>query len=181
MGKFMTRGSLVLAVATAASLLMVAPSGAAAPQTTCKTLNGTVTITPGLGLTPQAQKATAKGNLGACTPKAKTGGSGVITATLKLPANSSCAGLATGKQTLKATAKITWKNKKTSNVTFNAVTGSGNTATVATITGKITKGLFANRPVTSAFKVTPKAGENCTVGHPIAHLTFKQTKPWVIK
>jgi hypothetical protein len=181
MRRTLARGSLLLAVATAAGLLMVTPSGAATPQTTCKTLNGTVTLTPGLGLTPQAQKASAKGTLGTCTPKAKTGGSGVITATLKLPANSSCAGLATGKQTLKATAKIVWKNKATSNVTFNAVTGSGSQATVATITGKVTKGLFANRPITSAFKVTQKAGENCTPGHPIAHLTFKQTKPWVIK
>lgn len=180
MGKFMTRGSLLLAVASAASLMMVAPSGAAAPQTTCKSLKGTVTITPGLTLTPKAQKATAKGTLGGCTPAAKTGGSGVITATLKLPANSSCAGLATGKQTLKATAKIVWKNKKTSNLTFNAVTGSGKTATVATITGKVTKGLFVGRPIAAGMKVTQGAGENCTT-KPVAHLTFVQTKPWVFK
>ena len=51
MGKFMTRGALLLAVASAASLLMVAPSGAAAPLTTCKTLKGTVTLTPGLSTT----------------------------------------------------------------------------------------------------------------------------------
>jgi hypothetical protein len=116
-----------------------------------------------------------------CTPAAKTGGSGAIAATLNLPKTSSCQGLATGNQTIKATAKITWKNKKTSNVSFTAKTGKGSTATTATITGKITKGLFANRPITAGMKITPKAGQNCTPGHPIKNLTFTQTKPWVIK
>jgi hypothetical protein len=180
MNRTFARGSFVLAAAMAASVVMIPPSGAAAPPQTCKSLTGTVTITPGLTLSPHAQTATAVGNLKLCAPAAKTGGSGIMRAKLTLPKNSSCAGLAQGKQTLKLATTITWKNKRTSTLALTAKTGSGSTATVATITGKVTKGLFLNRPVTTKIKVTPRSGENCTAGHPIRHLSFKNTTPFVI-
>jgi hypothetical protein len=182
MKRTLVRGSLFIAAAALATGgLASSPAGAAAPLQTCKKLTGAVTITPGLTLTPKAQKATATGNLTGCTPAAKTGGSGVMKATLTLPKNSSCIGLAQGKQTLKLASTVTWKNKKTSKLTLTAKTGSGKTATVATITGKVASGLFAGRPVTATIKVTPKKGEKCTNASPVKHLTFVNTKPFVIK
>jgi hypothetical protein len=180
----LSRGSLFLAAASLASSGLVATTAApaaAAPLKKCTKLVGSVTIKPGLTTVPKAQTATAKGKLTGCKPTKKTGPSGVITASLKLPADSSCQGLATGGTTIKAKAKIKWKSTKVSNISFTAKTGTGSNATVATIKGKVTKGLFKGRPVTAAIKFTPKAGQNCTPGHPITKLTFKQTKPWVIK
>jgi hypothetical protein len=182
MKRFIARGSLLLAAAAlVTSGIAIAPASAVTAAQTCKKFTGVVTITPGLTTTPHAQTASATGNLTGCTPATKTGGAGTIKATLKLPSNSSCQGLATGKQTVKIpTSTITWKNKKTSTMTLVAKTGSGSTATIATITGKVTKGLFAGKSVTAAIKVTPKAGENCSPGHPIRHLTFTNPKPFVI-
>jgi hypothetical protein len=181
MKRILARGSLALAVAAlAASGLGTGPAGAAAVQQTCKTLKGTATLKPGLSTTPHAQTATATVNASACTPAATTGGAGVMKATLQLAANSSCQGLATGKQTIKVTATLTWKNKKTSSMSLTAKTGSGSTATQATITGKVTKGQFANHAVTTTIKFTPKSGQNCTPGHPITSLTIAQVKPLVV-
>jgi len=116
MKRTLARGSLFLAaaaLATSGLVVNAAPAGAATVQN-CKTVTGTVTIKPGLTTVPKAQTATAKGVAKPCTPSTKTGGSGVLTATLKLASNSSCQGLATGGQTIKVTSKVTWKNKKTS-------------------------------------------------------------------
>jgi hypothetical protein len=181
MKRILARGSLVLAVAAlAASGLASGPAGAATAQQTCKTVKGTATLSPGLSTTPHAQKATATANLSGCTVASKTGGAGVMKATLSLASNSSCQGLATGNQTIKLAATITWKNKKTSTMALTAKTGSGSTATQATITGKVSKGLFPGRPVTLTIKFTPKSGQDCTPGHPIKNLTIANTKPLVI-
>src|SRR3954451_20664292 len=95
----LVRGSLMLAAAAlATSGILVAPAGAAVPPQTCKAMTGGVTITPGLTTVPHAQTATATAALKQCAPAAKTGGSGTVKATLNLPANSSCQGLATGGQ-----------------------------------------------------------------------------------
>ena len=177
----LVRGSLFVAAASLVATGLVASPAAAAVNQTCKKVTGTVTITPGLTTTPGPQTAKAKGNAVQCTPSAKTGGSGVLTATLKLASNSSCQGLATGGQTIKVTSKVTWKNKKTSTLGLTAKTGTGANATVATLTGKATAGLFKGRPVTLTISFTPKAGQNCTPGHPIKDLTFKSTKPLIIK
>jgi len=181
MKRILARGSLVLAAATlAASGIAMAPAGAAAVQQTCKTVKGTATLTPGLSTTPHAQTASATANASGCSPASSTGGAGALKASLKLPANSSCQGLATGKQTIKLTGTMTWKNKKTSTMALTAKTGSGSTATVATITGKVTKGQFMNHAVTLTIKFAPKSGQNCTPGHPIKNLTITNTKPLVI-
>ncbi len=171
---------MVAALATA-SIGMVAESGTAVTHAqSCKTLKGSVTISPGLTTTPHAQTATAKGSLAGCAPAAATGGSGALTAKLTLPKNSSCTGLATGKQTVKLAATGKWHNGKTSTMALTAVTGSGKTALIATITGHVTKGLFAGKNVTSQIKVAPKSGETCAPGHPVQHLTFTNTPPFVI-
>jgi hypothetical protein len=179
--RLIPRGSLLLAaVALATSGLATAPASAAVPKQVCRKMTGSVTIKPGLTTIPRAQKATARGKLSRCTG-GKTGGAGAITATLRLPPNSSCQGLATGGQTIKLKAKITWKNKKLSYLSLTAKTGTGSNATVATITGKVSKGLFVRHPVKTTIRIAPKAGENCTPGHPIKHLTFKNTKAFIVR
>lgn len=180
MKRFITRGSLVLAFALAGSGIAAAPGGAATPVQKCASLKGSVTITPGISTTPHAQKAAAKGTLSKCAPTKATGGSGTLGGNITLPKNSSCQGLATGNQALKLAATTKWKNGKTTTYALTAKTGSGKNALVATITGKVSKGLFAGKKVTGAIKIAPKSGQNCTPGHPIKNLTFTNTKPWVI-
>jgi hypothetical protein len=181
MKRTLVRGSLFLAAAAlATSGLVTAPAGAAAPQQNCKVLKGTVTIKPGISTIPRPQTATAKATASGCAPAAKTGGSGVMTATLKLPSDSSCQGLVTGNTSLKLTAKITWKNKKTSALALTAKTGTGSNVLTANITGKVTSGLFKGRPVTSQIKVQPASGQNCTTV-PVTKMTFKNSKPFLIK
>jgi hypothetical protein len=51
---------------------------------------------------------------------------------------------------------------------------------IAGITGKVSKGLFIGKKVTSQIKITPKSGQNCSPGHPVKNLTFANTKPWTI-
>ena len=181
MNRILTRGSVLLAAAALATgVLALAPAGAAAPSQTCKTLKGTANIKPGISATPRAQTATVKNApVTGCTVASKTGGSGLMNATLKLPANSSCQGLVHGNTTIKMTSTVTWKNKKTSTLALSAKTGTGSKATVATITGKVSKGLFAGRPVTAQIKIKPTKG-NCAPT-PVTQITFTNPKPFVIK
>jgi hypothetical protein len=175
------RLSAGLAFALAAgtvTAVMAAPVGAATPLQTCKTVKGSATFTPGLTNTPRDNVVKAKGTQTGCTPSAKTGGSGVLTATIKV-LKGSCLKLAQGKQTIKGTAATTWHNKKVSKYSLTLKTGSGSTATTATITGKVTSGLFAGHAVTGAVKFTVSGTPNCTT-KPVKGATFKSVKPFVI-
>lgn len=174
------RVSAALAVALAASALpaITASPAVAAPVGSCKTVTGSATFAPGLSYTPANNTITAKGVETGCTPAADTGGSGTLTATIKVTAGS-CAKLATGKQKLSGTAVSAWKNKKTSKYALTFTTGTGSTATTATITGKVTSGLFAGKSLTGAVKFTVTGTPNCT-SKPVKSVTFKQVKPFVI-
>ncbi len=178
MKRILVRGSLLVAAAAlATSGLSIAPAGAATVQT-CKTVKGSATLTPGLTTAPKNQTVTAKGNATGCSPAAPTGGSGVLTATAKI-ANGSCQGLVKGGQTIKLPSTIKWKNGKTSKLSLTAKTGTGSAATVATITGKVSSGLFVGKSVKLTIKITQGKGENCTTV-PVKHITFVNTKPLVI-
>jgi len=169
---------MVAALALGMGSIVSAPSGAATPVTKCAHLKGSATLTPGIQSAKKAQKVTAKGNLTSCTPTKATGGSGTISASLKVsPGN--CATLASGGSKFTGTAKSVWKNKKTSSYSLTFTTGKGKNATVATLTGKVTAGLFKGKKVTGAIKFTPKKGQNC-VTVPIKNVTFVQTKPFQI-
>jgi hypothetical protein len=172
------RVSMVAALAFGMAAAVAQPSGAAAPVQKCTKASGSATFTPGLSLTPANNTIKAKGTLGGCTPANTTGGSGNLTATIKVPGGS-CAKLATGKQKLSGVASTTWKNKKTSTYSLTFTTGSGSSATTATITGRVTNGLFKGKKVSGAVSFKLGAGENCTTV-PVKSVTFKATKPWVI-
>jgi hypothetical protein len=175
------RVSAVMALGLAASAItaFTATPAMAAPVGTCKTVTGTATFAPGLTNTPANNTITAKGNETGCTPPASTGGSGVLTATIKVPGGS-CGKLATGKQKLSGTATSVWKNKKTSKYTLTFTTGTGATATTATITGKVASGLFAGKKITGAVKFTINGKPDCATAPGIKSVSFKQTKPFVI-
>jgi hypothetical protein len=180
MKRTLARGSLFIAAAAlATSGLVASPAGAAAPQQKCKKLAGSVTIKPGISTVPGPQTATAKATVSGCSPANKTGAAGKLTATLKLPKDSSCTGLATGGTTLKLAAKITWKNKKTSKLALTAKTGTGANILTANITGKVSGGLFKGHKVTSQIKINPTKG-NCAPT-PVTKLSIKNSKPFLIK
>ncbi len=180
MKRTLARGSLFIAAAAlATSGLVAAPAGAAGPQQKCKKLSGSVTIKPGISAVPGPQTATAKATVSGCSPSKKTGAAGKMTATLKLPKDSSCAGLASGGTNLKLKAKITWKSKKVSNLALTAKTGTGANVLTANITGKVSKGLFKGHKVTSQIKITPTKG-NCAPT-PVTKIGFKNSKPFLIK
>jgi len=160
------------------SVVAAAPSDAATPVQKCTKVKGAATLTPGIQKAKKAQKVTAKGTLSGCTPAAKTGGSGTITASLKV-APGNCTTLAQGGSKFTGTAKTVWKNKKTSSYALTFTTGKGKNATVATLAGKVSTGLFKGKKVTGAIKFTPKKGQNCLTV-PIKNVTFVQTKPFVI-
>jgi hypothetical protein len=179
MKRILVRGSLLVAAAAlATSGLALAPASATTFAQTCTKLTGVVNIKPGISATPKPQTATAKGNLTGCTPSSKTGGTGVITASIKLPSNSSCSGLAKGGTSLKLASKITWKNAKVSNLALTAKTGTGPNVLTATITGKVMSGLFAAKGVTGQIKIKPTKG-NCTTT-PVTQISFTSSKPFII-
>jgi hypothetical protein len=174
----LVRVAMVAALALGMSAAVAAPGGAATPVQTCTKLSGSATFSPGLGPVPANNTVSAKGTLAGCTPNKATGGAGVLTATIKVPGGS-CVKLATGNQKLSGTGSAKWKNQKTSKYSLTFTTGAGKNITVATVTGKVTSGLFAGKKVSGQIAFTVKAGQNCTLAHPVKNITFKQTKPFI--
>ena len=170
--------TMASALALGTCAVVASPSGAAAPVQKCTKVKGAATLTPGLTTAPKNQTIVAQSTVTGCTPTKATGGSGTLNATIKL-ANGSCQGLVGGGQKLGGTAKSTWKNKKTSTYSLTFTTGKGSAATTATITGKVTAGLFKGKKVSAQIKITQGAGENCTT-KPVKHITFVNTKPFQI-
>jgi hypothetical protein len=171
--------SMAAALAFGMTAVVAAPSGAAAPVQKCAHVKGAATITPGLSSTPNNQTVVAKGTLTSCAPTKTTGGSGTINATIKLKGGS-CSGLIKGGQKLGGVAKSTWKNHKTSTYALTFTTGKGSAVATATITGKVTAGLFKGHKVSAQIKIAPKSGQTCTPGHPVKNITFVNSKPFQI-
>jgi hypothetical protein len=170
---------MVAVLALGVGSVVASPGGAAAPVQKCAHVKGAATLTPGLSTTPKNQTVSAKGTLTGCAPAKATGGSGTISATIKLK-NGSCQGLVGGGQKLAGAAKSVWKNKKTSTYALTFTTGTGKAATVATITGKVSAGLFKGHKISAQIKIAPKAGQNCTPGHAVKNISFVNSKPFQI-
>jgi hypothetical protein len=162
----------------ACALTLAAPVGlmlgtgsatAAAPVQKCGILTGSATINPGLTTIPANQTIAAKGTAKSCTPAAATKGSGVLTATVKLK-NGSCQGLVGG-TSLPLVGKITWANKKVSNVNITGKTTSSD-PTLATLNGKVSSGLFAGKKVAGKIRFTISGSGGCTPTSPVKKLTF---------
>jgi hypothetical protein len=172
------RVAVLAALALGVGVVGASPIVAATPAQSCAHVSGSATFTPGLTNTPTNQTVNAKGTETSCTPSTTTGGSGALTAVIKVPLGS-CGKLATGNQTLHGTATTKWKNTKVSNYALTFHTGTGSSITIATITGKVTSGLFVNHTVTGQIKFTVQGTPNCT-SMPVKNITFVNTKPFVI-
>jgi hypothetical protein len=172
------RVALVMALAFGMSALGASPGGAA-PIGSCAHLTATAAFNPGLTNTPKNNTITAKGTLTSCTPAASTGGSGTLTSTIKV-ALGSCGKLSAGGQKLTGTGATTWKNKKVSKYSLSFTTGKGGSITLATITGKVSSGLFVGHKVSGQVKFTLLGAPDCSAKKPIKNITVKNTKPFVI-
>ena len=167
--------ALSLATGTAVAL---APSAGAATANSCKVLKGTSTFNPPVFTANANRTIKSVGTVSGCAPKAKTGGTGKFTSTLKTTKAGNCTSLVQGGNTLKGTARTTWKNGKVTNMSVTVKTGTGSKYNIATITGKVTSGLFKGKLVTGQVKFTPKSG-NC-VSTPLKSVSFVNTKPFAL-
>ena len=182
MVRTIARLSAVAVLALPMALVTANPAAAAVVQT-CGHVQGSATFTPGLTNTPTDNVVRAKAAETSCTPSSTTGGSGTLTATIKLP-KGSCAGLASGGQTIYGTATSTWKNGTVTKLNIRATTGTGANATVANVYGTITSGRFYRasplRHLTVQVKFRVTSG-NCTAASPIKSVAINNTKPLVIQ
>lgn len=164
--------------------LVVAEPASAAVLQTCAHVQGTATFTPGITNTATDNVVRAKGAESSCTPSATTGGSGTLTATIKVP-KASCAKLGTGGQVVYGTATSTWKNGTYTKFNIRLTTGTGANATLANVYGTVTAGRFYSsttpRHVTGQirFRVTGTPAPDCTAAHPVKTVAFNNTKPFV--
>lgn len=149
--------------------------GVGGPAQRCGHLSGSATLSPGLSDTPTNLTITGDGTLTRCT-SSKTGDYGSLTATINI-ASATCSQWEGS--TLTGTGATTWRNKKVSKYALTFGIGTGNDALVATISGKVTSGLFAGRRVSGQVKFHQVGSPNCaTVA--VTNLTFTNTRPFVI-
>jgi len=174
----LVRVGLVMAVAAGMFGVGMAPANAAAVQS-CKTVKGTITLSPGLSSTSTGnQKVTIKGTESGCAPSAKTGGTGVYTSVLILK-NANCATLAKGGITFTGTGTTKWKNGKTTTYTVTYKDGTGNNIAVVNMTGKATKGLFVGKKFAAGFKINiNKVNNGACTNQPFKSAPWAQTKAW---
>jgi hypothetical protein len=182
MRRTLLRGTLAVALALtlafATIVVRASPGGAATPLQVCAHIAGSATFAPGLTSTPKNSTLKATGSETACTPSASTGGAGAFTSTIAVT-KVSCAKLGTGGLRMSATGTTTWKSRKVSKYSLTFATGAGNAATVATITGKVSSGLFVGHAVTGAVKFTVPGKPNCTT-KPLKKITLTSAKSFVI-
>ena len=178
MSKFASLAFALALASGAATALTAAPAGAATVNS-CKVLKGTSTFKPPVSPTTKSKGTiTSKGTVSGCTPKAKTGGSGVFTSTLKPTKAGNCTTLVQGGNVLHGTAATKWKNGKITKMSVTVKTGTGGKYNIATITGKVTSGLFVGHTVTGQVKFVPKSG-NCATT-PLKSVSFTSTKAFAL-
>jgi hypothetical protein len=164
-------------------VFIAAEPAAAAVVQSCGHVQGNAAITPGITNTPTDQVIRARGAESTCTPSTYTGGSGVLTTTIKVP-KASCAKLAAGGAVIYGQATSTWKNGTYTKFNIRATTGTGVNNLLANIYGTVTAGRFYRasplRHLTGQIKFRVTSG-NCTAASPIKSVAFNNTKPFVIQ
>ena len=167
---------LAVALMAPVGVLTANPAGAAG-GTSCKTQTGTATIKPGLGTTKKDQTITAVTNISGCVGGGVKSGKGTAIVKVK---KGDCAGLAKTGQHMAINETIKWNTGKTSTVVGTSTTGPK--VGQATISAKVTKGLFVGKKLSTVVSFTPaKGGGSCTNASPLKKLTIKGVKPLVIK
>jgi hypothetical protein len=179
-GTFM-RAGLAFALAAGSLVLGFAAPTGAATAAQCKVFKGYATFNPPVptGASKVTSTITIHGTVSGCSPSTKTGGSGVVTGTIKGTKPGNCQTTIQGGQTQKGTSSTKWKNGKSSKFSVTVKEGTGNNFNIATITGKVTSGLFAGKLVAGQTKFTPADNKQC-ISTPLKKVTFVQTKPLVL-
>ena len=162
-------GVLTIAIALMAPLAVNAGSAGAATLVTCAKPSGSVTFIPGLGATPKLQTTTFTLPIKGCSGGGVTSGSSK--GSTKGTTKQSCGTFAAaGKTVTKVT--ITWNTKKTSTATLTTlVSVAGKTGITATVSGKISAGLFVGKTLKTKVKVTIPTGV-CTDAKPLTKATL---------
>jgi len=174
---------LVLAIALVASIgiLSAAPGGSATPGTTCAAPSGKLSISPGLSTTPAIQTINISLPVTGCKGGGVTGG--VSKGTTKGTTKQTCATYFSGaaKSGTKTVAIITWNTKATSTLTLLSKSVPGKSALTASLSGKVTNGLFLGKTVSTTVVVSFPTGLGCKPTAPVKVIAIKGTKPLVIK
>ena len=177
----LTRVALAFALAASMAIGFAAPTDAATANQ-CKVFKGYATFKPPVPLAngPKVTSTiTVHGTVSGCSPTKLTGGSGTVTGTIKGTKPGNCADTVKGGNTQKGTSTTKWKNGKSSKFSVTVKEGTGSNFNLATITGRVTSGLFAGKLVAGQTKFTASDSKQC-VSTPLKKVTFVQTKPLVL-
>ena len=175
--RMLARVAVATALLVPAGAMIATQSANAAPNagTSCKTQAGVANISPGLETTPRANTITSTTTISGCVGGGVTGGTSK--SVVKLPSTSSCSSL-TKVGTMTLTETVTWNTKVTS--TISGTEKSNYPAfEEATITGKVTAGLFKGLNVTTTVKFSLSKG-SCTNASPLTQLKITGIKPFVV-
>ena len=149
--------------------------GVEGPAQQCGHLTGSATLSPGLSDTPTNVTISGDSTLTGCS-SSKTGSYGSMSSTINIT-SATCSMWEGSKLT--ATGATTWGRKSVSNYALTFRIGTGDDALVATISGKVTSGLFAGRHVSGQVQFRHVGSPNCAT-KPVTNLTFTNTRPFVI-
>jgi hypothetical protein len=169
-------GVFTMAIALMAPMVFSTGSAGAATLVTCAKPSGSVSFTPGLGATPKLQTTTFVLPISGCKGGGVTGGTSKGSA--KGTTKSSCGTFAAaGKTVTKVT--ITWNTKKTSTATLTTLVTIAGKAITATVSGRISAGLFVGKTLKTKVKVSIPTGV-CTDAKPLKKATLTGLAPVTI-
>ena len=197
-----TRRFVLVAVVVIVAACPLGPLGAAGKAQLCDrpappTQSGRATIAPGLNASKSPQQIALTISLFSCSPARSTRGAGTLKSSITIKAAQTCS-LLSHPHILRGKTTIKWKAEFTSSVAvYFSFSGTSHNVNA---TGKITKGLFKNHPVSGRFHFTESvSGHGGTPGNSdiskacknktapnrngrlsISGLTFVTTKPFVI-
>jgi hypothetical protein len=168
---------LAIAMMAPIGVLAAQPAGAAAVLT-CAKPSGFVTFTPGLGTTPKIQTTNFTLPVTGCkgTPGVTSGSS---KGSSKGTKPQSCGTFASAGKTT-TTVTITWNNKKTSTASLATTIVPGAKGVItATVSGKVSKGLFVGKTVKTKVQVKLVSGA-CTDKSPLKKASLTGLAPLTI-
>jgi len=123
--------------------------------------SGRAVLTPGVNKASLVQHIGVKVSLFHCLPANTTRGSGALTATITTGAQT-CR-LFTASTVLKTSAKITWKNSRTS--TLAAVFSLAGSSHLVNVKAKVTSGVFLGHSAVGQFRYTLVVSPSSSFGH----------------
>ena len=149
-----TRRLLLVIGAVVLAAGMTPVAGAATFAQKCdgpppSTQSGRMSFAPGLNHLSVKQQVDVKISLFDCSPARDTRGAGTLRSTITPKGSQTCL-LVSAAHVFKATAKITWKDDKTSTLSMSfSLTGATH---FMNLKGKVTKGLYKNHSATGQVK-----------------------------